>query len=503
MERRWIGLTFLSAAVSLVIIDVTIINVAVPAIVVTLDASAATTQWIQEAYTLTLAALLIVAGRTADAIGRRRVLVTGLVIFTAASVLAATAPNGPLLVAARVLQGVGGAAILPSTLSLINATFRGPQRATAFAVWGSTIGAMAAVGPLLGGWLTTELSWRWAFWINLVLGPVAIVGSLLFVAESRQRDASRRLDLPGVLLSAVAWLGLVFGLIEGRTLGWWTARDGDGLSPVPASFAVALIALVAFVAWQNHVLRTGRQPLLDLRLFSVPAFARGNAIVFIVALGQLGLLFVLPLWLQGTLGYTATGTGLLLVPIAVGAFLAAATTPLLAQARGTTWVVRFGLVTEIAGLAWLAAVASPDVGGWTLVPALAIYGFGVGTADAQLPGLVLRDIPVDRSGQGSGVQSTVQELGSAMGIAVIGTVLFTSLAAQLERTLDPSTVTLVVESAGTAIADLDPDAAAAARDAFSTATTHAALAGAAFLAVGLLATASLRSRREADEYEPA
>ncbi|MDR8020004.1 MFS transporter [Nesterenkonia sp. LY-0111] len=213
----------------------------------------------------------------------------------------------------------------------------------------------------------------------------------------------------------------------------------------------------------------------------------------------------MPLWLQTTLGYTATQTGLLLVPIAVGAFIAAATTPLLAEAWGTTWVIRFGLLTEIIGLVWLAAVATSEVSGWALVPALALYGFGVGTADAQLPSLVLRDIPVERSGQGAGVQTTAQELGSAMGIAVIGTVLFTSLAWQLDTSLEDlgitagdheTTTSLVVDSAGTAITGLEGEMQAIANDALSAATRNAALTGAGFLTLGLIATISLRNRRE-------
>lgn len=507
-RRRWIGLVFLSGAVSVVIIDVTVINIAVPSIVGDLNTTAATTQWIQEAYTLTLAALLIVVGRIADTVGRRRVLVSGLLIFTAASVLAALAPSGGLLVFARVLQGVGGAAILPSTLSLINATFRDREREVAFAIWGATIGAMAAVGPLLGGWLTTELSWRWAFWINLVLAPVAAVGAYLFVTESRAPHRARGIDLVGTLLSVGTFFLLAFALIEGRTMGWWAARTSSyeligGLSPVPFAAAGAGVGLAVLVGSQRRRERSNRATLLDLALFRVPTFVRGNSIAVLVALGQLGLLFVLPLWLQNVLGFSATGTGVLLLPIAIGAFLAAGTTPMLAQRWGAAWVIRIGLLTEIVGLCWLAAIATSDISGWALVPALALYGFGVGTADAQLPSLILRDIPVEQSGQGSGVQSTAQELGSAMGVAIIGTVLFTTLSWQLsdalrDTTLTPAqqraTVSVVVESAGTAIPGLDAETQAPAKDALSTATRYASLTGAGFLLAGLVATASLKRR---------
>lgn len=505
-RRRWAGLVFISIAVAMVVVDVTIVNVVLPVIVASLKTGSATAQWIGETYTLTLAALLVTAGRVADLIGRRLALLLGLGVFLGGSVLAALAPSGAALVTARFFQGVGGAAILPCTLALINATFRGKERATAYAVWGSVIGGLAAAGPLLGGVLATEFSWRWAFWINLVLGGIAVAGILACVAESRQPHAGRDFDLPGVLLSVVALASLVYGLTEGRILGWRTALPGHGgivagLSPVPAVFALALAAGTLFLHRQRRRCRAGRGVVVDLALFGVPAFARGNVIVFLVALGQLGLLFVLPLWLQNVLGYTATGTGLLLVPVAVGAFLAAGVTPAAAEKLGVPWVLRTGLAAEIAALAGLAAVADLEARGWALVPVLAVYGFGVGTAEAQLPSVVLRDVPVTQSGQGSGVQTTAQELGSVMGIAVLGTILFTSLSAGLADRLRhiplppgqrAAVEHLITSSAGTAIRRLhDPRLLHAAQQAFSAATRNAALAAAGCLALGLLATAVL------------
>src|SRR6187397_2618262 len=184
-RRRWAGLVFISVAVALIIVDSTIVNVAIPSIVDDLGITSSEVQWVQEAYTLVFASLLLVFGTLADRIGRRRMLLAGVVIFTLASVGAALASTGELLILARFVQGVGGALMLPTTLSLLNATFRGRERAIAFAVWGSTIGGMAAVGPLLGGWLTTEFSWRWAFGINLPPGIMIVGGVLLTVAESR------------------------------------------------------------------------------------------------------------------------------------------------------------------------------------------------------------------------------------------------------------------------------------------------------------------------------
>ena len=212
-------------------------NVAIPSVVDELDITSTQVQWVQESYTLVFASLLLVFGTLADRVGRRRMLLIGVTLFALSSVAAALAPTGEFLIAARVVQGLGGAMILPATLSLLNATFTGRERGIAFAVWGSTIGGMAAVGPLLGGWLTTEYSWRWAFGINLPLGILIVIGTLLVVRESKSAEAGR-IDLVGAALSVVLFTSLVFGLIEGRTYGWWTSEDVPDfwtleVSPIP------------------------------------------------------------------------------------------------------------------------------------------------------------------------------------------------------------------------------------------------------------------------------
>ena len=212
-RTRWIGLFVISLAVSLIIVDSTIVNVAVPSIVDELGITSTEVQWVQESYTLVFAALLLVFGTLGDRFGRRRMLVIGIVIFALASVWAALADSGSALIAARVVQGVGGAMILPSTLSTLNATFQGRERGIAFAVWGATIGGMAAVGPLLGGWLTTDFSWRWAFGINIPLGVLILVGLMLFVPATRAEHPPA-IDGVGALLSVVTSAFLVFGLID-------------------------------------------------------------------------------------------------------------------------------------------------------------------------------------------------------------------------------------------------------------------------------------------------
>ncbi|WP_374009447.1 DHA2 family efflux MFS transporter permease subunit [Leifsonia sp. LS-T14] len=517
-RTRWAGLVFISIAVALIIVDSTIVNVAIPAIVDELHIGSSGVQWVQESYTLVFAALLLVFGTLADRFGRRRMLLVGVAIFTLASLGAALAPSGAVLIGARLIQGVGGAMILPTTLSLINAGFRGRERALAFAVWGSTIGGMTALGPLLGGWLTTTYSWRWAFGINIPLGILIVIGVLATVSESRDTRASGSVDWVGALLSVVTSATLVFGLIEGRTYGWFLVDTRPvvagwtwpfALSPVPIAFAIAVAGGVLFVVRGRARLRAGRSTMLALDLFRIPSFRNGNIAATIVSLGEFGIVLALPIWLQNVLGYSALDTGLILLALAIGSFVASGFAGAFGNRIPAVTVVRVGLAAEIVGVAGIGFVVSPTTAWGVLVPFLFVYGFGVGLATAQLTGVVLRDVPVEQSGQGSGTQSTARQIGSALGIAVLGTVLFASATAVLDGSLDdrgvPAAqrdriVSAVIDSSGAAIAGLEQDPRTApiaedAKTAFSDGTRWAAYSAAGFLVIGLLATLSLGSGR--------
>jgi EmrB/QacA subfamily drug resistance transporter len=522
-SRRWLGLVFISLGVALIIVDSTIVNVAVPSIVEDIGLSSTQVQWVQEAYTLVFAALLLLFGSLADKFGRRRMLLIGIVVFTAASVLAGLAPTGDLLILARLLQGVGGAMVLPATLSLINATFRGRERGIAFAVWGSTIGGMVAIGPLLGGWLTTEFSWRWAFGINVPLGIIIFIGILLTITESREEDYGR-IDFLGAILSVLIFGPLVFGLIEGRTYGWWLAEDalviGDvtwpfALSPVPIAFAISALALVAFILWERRRKRAGKSVLLEFSLFRIASFRNGNIAAMVVSLGEFGIILTLPLWLQFVLGFDALQTGFLLLSLAIGSFVASGFAGATSGRISPITIVRVGLVAEIIGVAGVGLIIGPEAAWGWLIPALFVYGFGVGLATAQLTGVILQDVPVEMSGQGSGTQSTARQVGSALGVAILGTILFTSTAAILSAELQdqglPSAqvdqvVSAVVDSAGAAIAVLEGDPqtaeiADAAKAAFSDGTRLSAFAAAGFLVVGLAATFSLGNGRRPEDAD--
>ncbi len=528
-RRRWLGLGVVSLGVALIIVDSTIVNVAIPSIIDDLSITSSQAQWVQEIYTLVFAALLLVFGRLADRFGRRRLFALGVVVFALSSVLAALAPSGDLLIGARAVQGTGGAMMLPTSLSLLNAEFRGRDRALAFGIWGATIGGMAALGPLLGGWLTTDYSWRWAFGINVPLGVIVLVGLLTLVNESGESGIKPGTDVPGAVLSVAGFGALVFGLIEGRTYGWWSIAKSFtvlgwtwpwSLSPIPVAFAVGVACLAGFVAVELSRNRRDRVSMLDLSLFSIPSFRNGNIVAAIVSLGEFGLIFALPLWLQNVVGYSAFQTGLVLLGLAGGSFFASGLVPMVSHRFGPVNAVRVGLLLEMLGLAGLGLFLRPTSTWVVITPLLAVYGIGVGFATSQLTGVVLADVPVQKSGQGSGTQSTSRQVGSAFGIAILGTILFSILGSQLDSGLSNQgvpeaqrapLVSAVKLSAGAVIPGWSVQPATAevarlAKDAFTTATRDAAFTAAGFLLAGLVATASLgRGRREdspADTHEP-
>ncbi len=442
--NRWIGLVFISMAISLVIIDGTIVNTIFPSVIADLKLTSTEVQWVQESYVLVFAALLLVWGTIGDRIGRRKLLIIGIFIFTAASIWAGFSTDASSMILARIAQGVGGTMVLPTTLSLVNATFQGKERGIAFAVWGSTIGGMVAVGPVLGGWLATDFDWRWAFNINAPLGLIIIIGLFIFATESKQSQREGQIDWVGAGISVIMFSTLVFGLIEGRAYGWWDVNPenqfaiGDfkwpttGISVIPVSLAIFVISTVLFVLWERSREKAHKNVILDLGLFSISSFRNGSIAAGIISMGEFGLLFAIPLWLQNVQGLSPVSSGLVLLWLAGGAFLASAIGGALSGKLSATNAVRIGVFLELIAVVGIAFIASTS-GGWqAIAPFLAVYGIGIGLATAQLTGVIMFDVPMEKTGQASGSQSTVRQIGSALGIAVLGTVLFASTQASIE-----------------------------------------------------------------------
>jgi EmrB/QacA subfamily drug resistance transporter len=528
-KRKWVALCFLALGVSMIILDATVVNVAVPTMVRDLGLSTNDAEWINAAYSLTFASLLILFGRMSDRFGRRLMFVTGIVVFVVASALVALGLSASEIIGARALQGVGAAMILPSSLSIINAVFIGKSRAVAFAVWGGTIGGMAALGPIVGGWLTTYATWNWAFLINVPIGIIVLIGVFISVPETRDLLARKGFDLAGTLLITLGLAGLVFGLIEGQRYGWITPINTfkagpftwplDNLSIVVVTGSLGIIALVALFFVERNKAAQGKIVILDLRLFKIRSYALGNVVALVVSLGEFGLLFAIPLFLQATRGYNALQTGVILLALAAGSFLASGLGAPLAQRMGPVRVLQMGMLLEAIGIFGLGFVLSTEITGWGMAPWLFIYGMGVGFATAQLTGVILAEIPVADSGQASAVQSTSRQIGAAIGTAMIGTTLILGLgnvAVQLTDRGVPEAQAqqisdAVAGSAGQAIPGLAqlPNGAVLIEGAsagFASAITLVAWVAGAFVLLGFLTSLTLprnAARIEAEGYEPA
>lgn len=526
-KRRWIALLFLALGVSMIILDATVVNVAIPTMVRDLNLTTNEAEWVNAAYSLTFASLLIFFGRLADRFGRKRLFIIGVIVFVLASVLVASSNDSISLIAARALQGIGGAMILPSSLSVINAVFVGKARAVAFAAWGGTIGGMAALGPLVGGWLTTYYSWHWAFLINVPIGVIVLIGVVLVVPETRDALGRKGIDLVGTVLVTIGLLGIVFALIEGQRYGWlvpteqfsigsWT-WPSDSISVVPVAGILGILSIVAMLFIENARAQAGKVVVLDLRLFRIRSFGAGNAVAVIVSLGEFGLLFAIPLFLQATRGYDALQTGVILLALALGSFAASGLGAALSQRFGPVRVLQLGMVLEVIGIFGLGLMLSTTITGWQMAPWLFIYGMGVGFATAQLTGVILSEVPVEESGTASAVQSTSRQVGAAIGTAIIGTTLIIGLGTTTTELEDRGVPTeqaqqigdAVAGSAGQAIPALaqQPDGdvlVEAASQGFANAIKSVAWVAGALVFLGLLTSLTLpknTARVESEGYE--
>ncbi|UNK70838.1 MFS transporter [Microbacterium sp. H1-D42] len=532
-RREWLGLGVLAIGLGLIVLDGTIVGVALPAIISDLGLNLTDAQWVNSLYAVLLAALLLSTGKLADRWGRKRLFLAGLIIFVGGSLFAAMSTSAGLLIGARAVQAVGAALIMPSTLSTVNAVFRGKYRAAAFGVWGAVISGAAAIGPLAGGALTQWTTWHWIFLVNIPLGALVFIAALFTVPETKGGKPRPGADVDGALLSGIGFGALVFAVIEGPDLGWWKPTGDFSLfgwqwpsdaavSIVPIALAVALVALTLFVVWERHRAKVQRSALLDLELFSFATFSWGNITAAMVAIGEFALLFVLPLYLVNALGLDVMGAGLVLAGMALGAFASGAAARHLAVRFGAPGVVLIGLGLEVIGILILAVLIRPDTSGWVIALPLIVYGLGLGLASAQLTGTVLRDIPVGVSGQASATQSTVRQIGSALGTAFSGAALAMALAITLPAALDDAGITgksadqiadATRESAGTTIMQLRAQGDAspfgehttaavnALADGFSDATRWSLLFAALFLLLGLVG--ALRLRVEAKKSEQA
>jgi len=438
--RRWVTLAIIIISLLIVVLDSTVLNVAIPTILRELHTELPTLQWVLTGYSLTFATLLVIGGRLGDIYGPRRMFIIGAALFGIGSLIASESTSvGMLLLGEAVIEGIGASLMMPATLAILSNTFDGPERAKAFAVWGATAGAAVAFGPVIGGFLTTNYSWRWSFRINVIVAPLAIMGALVFMRRRVVATKRQRIDIPGALLIASGMFLLVFALSEGGLYGWlrplrdldiggWNAWPASrSLSAVPFIAIAALVLLAAFLALESHKERTASDPLFELSQLRHLGFRYGLLTTAVLAMGQLGFLFVLPVLLQDGQHLSAIESGLWLVPSGVCIAIGAQVGGRLTRTINTTHVVRAGLALEAVGLLFIALAVSPNVTFVGLLPGLVTFGVGLGFASSQLTNVVLSDIPKEHAGAASGANTTVRQIGAALGIAVIGSLLSTQM----------------------------------------------------------------------------
>ena len=409
MDRKWWTLIAVSIATFMLLLDITIVNVALPEIERALGSSFSDLQWVIDAYALTLAALLLTGGSLGDLFGRRRVFVIGIVIFTVASALCALAGSPLALNLARALQGVGGAFMFATSLALLASAFQGRDRGTAFGVWGAVTGASVAVGPLVGGVLTDGIGWEAIFLVNVPIGIAAIAMTLAKVEESEAASGGR-LDWPGLLTFSGGLFGLIFALIRGNAEGW------D--DPLIVGCLVAAVALVtAFVL----VERRSAQPMLDLSLFSKPAFAGASIAAFALSASMFAMFLYLTLYIQNILGYSPLESGLRFLPVTLLAFMLAPISGKLAERLGIRWFLGAGLFCVGLGLSLMSGLEVGD--DWTaLLAGFLVAGGGIGLVNPPLATAAVGVVEPQRAGMASGINSTFRQVGIATGIAGLGAV---------------------------------------------------------------------------------
>jgi EmrB/QacA subfamily drug resistance transporter len=488
--RRRAILAVLCLSLLIVVIDNTILNTALPTLAKALNASTSDLQWITDGYTLTFAALLIVAGALGDRYGRRRALLLGLTIFAAGSAAAALSTDSTYLIAARAFMGLGGAFVMPATLSILTAVFPARERAGAIGAWSAIAGVGIVVGPTLGGLLLDHFSWGSVFWINVPLVAIALIAVLTVIPARPGQGARGRLDLLGAALSAAALLTIVDAVIEGPDRGWTSLTTlGE------AALGVALAA--------GFVLRElkATNPLIDVRVFRHRAFSAATGAIGLTFFALFGSLFALTQYLQLVHGYSPLSAGLRALPFAGAVLVLSPLSPLLARRFGPRWVVSAGLALMGAGLLTLTR-STPDSAYSFLATAVAIMGAGMGLVMAPAGESIQSVLPPHQAGVGSAVNDTVQELGGSLGVAVIGSVV----SASFRHTIDSSTLPAALRTAARpSIADAEAVAGHAgtlggqviqtAQSAFTTAMTHGfAVAGIVALAASVLMLFTLPRR---------
>lgn len=504
--RRWWALVVLCLSLFIVVLGNTVLNIAIPTLVRELSASDRDLQWMVDAYALVFAGLLFTGGTLGDRFGRKGALAAGLLVFGSGSVFAGLGDSSADVVVGRAIMGVGAALVMPATLSILTNVFPPQERARAIAIWAGIAGAAGAVGPIVGGYLLEHFWWGSIFFVNIPVVLVTLAAGAFLVPTSRDPEQAP-LDLVGAALSIVAISALVYGIIEAPQRGW--VDDATLLS-----FGTALVFAVAFARWE---LRT-RQPMLDLRYFRRPGFSGGSIAVSTMFFGMFGTFFLMTQYFQLVKGYSALETGVRTLPFAFTVMVAAPSSARLAERFGTRTVVCAGMVTAACGFVLLSQ-ADVGSGYGYLVLTLVVTASGMGLTMAPSTAAIMSSLPLGKAGVGSAMNDTNRELGGALGVAVLGSILATRYSHGIGAVLDgapdrlaDAARTSLGGAIGVAEITGNPALAAAARQSFTDAMSVALLVGAAVALVAAvfvgrvlprqLGTSEQQPRLGPDEVDP-
>ncbi len=410
-NRKWWTLLAVSFGLFMIMLDNTVVNVALPSIAQSFHVKLSELEWVVVGYALSFATFMLTGGKLADRYGRRLLFIIGLVIFTGASLACGLATDVNFLIGARVVQGVGAAIMNPATLSIITATFPPKQRGMAIGIWAGVSAMALAIGPLVGGALTEYVHWSWIFFVNVPVGVMGIVITRWAVDESRDTSHEQRLDVPGLATSGIGLFALTYGLIEANSYGWTSTR-------ILALFAVAVVSLVAFVLLEQRQ----RLPMLDLSLFRSRTYTGANLAMLLVSLAMFGIFFFNSLFFQGILGYSPVQTGALFLPMTMLIILVAPQAGRLSDRIGSRWLIGTGLSFVTLSLLLFAQL---DAGStfWNILPGLVTGGFGMALAMTPTTAAAMGSVPVDKAGVGSAVLNAFRQVGGSLGIAVMGAVV--------------------------------------------------------------------------------
>jgi EmrB/QacA subfamily drug resistance transporter len=410
-NKKWWTLGAVSVGLFMIMLDNTVVNVALPSMRRSLHMSLSELEWVVAGYALTFAAFMLIGGKLADFVGRRLVFMIGLGVFTGASLACGLAPNGGFLIGARIVQGLGGALMNPATLSIIAATFAPRERGRAIGIWAGVSAMALAIGPLVGGLLTEHVNWNWIFFINVPVGLLGLLAIPFFIDESRDTTAEQRLDVPGLATSALGLFSLTYAFIEANSYGWGSGR-------IIGAFVVAAAALASFVLLERHQ----RAPMLDLSLFRNRTFGGANAAMLFVGLAMFGTFFYVSLYMQNVLHYSPVEAGASFLPMTILIILIAPRAGALTDRVGSRWLVGAGM-TLLAVMLFYYTQLGAHESFWAILPGLLIGGFGMGMTMTPVTAAAMSAVSVDKAGVGSAVLNSARQVGGSLGIAVMGAIV--------------------------------------------------------------------------------